>query len=245
MYDTLGQAGVTVNSLYGATEIGMGVNAMELYDKSVLDKFPQAVQLARCLNAFFRPVEGEEAESHYELLVYDKGKYYSPCVYNGIYRGHKVYATGDRIKIVAPTRLGSDIHGTEDLPKGTEVYMLILGRLDDQVNLATGEKTNPGPIVDTVRGSPIVADAVVFGSDRMHNGLLIELAPNYPVPHDDESLARGRNQVWPAVQKANSAAPSHSYMYVSSTHHIVLYSVHYLHDGRLLTKLLSASDTER
>lgn len=83
--------------------------------------------------------------------------------------GHNVYVTGDRIKIIEPTRLGSDIHGTENSPEGTEVYMLILCRLDDQAKLVTGEKTNLALIIDAVRGNPIVEDLVVFGSGRTYN----------------------------------------------------------------------------
>lgn len=75
------------------------------------------------MNAFFRPIEGEEG--CYEVLHHDKGKYYSPNVHKGAYRGKKVWATGDRVQIVEPVHLGSDVRGTEDLPRGTDVYFLV------------------------------------------------------------------------------------------------------------------------
>lgn len=48
-----------------------------------------------------------------------------------------------------------------------------IGRLDDTIVLSNGEKVNPVVIEDSVRLSPYVSEAVVFGAERPSLGLLV------------------------------------------------------------------------
>lgn len=94
----------------------------------------------------------------------------------------------------------------------TEPNMLrIVGRLDDQLVLSTGEKTHAIPIEQILRTDPRVEYAVMFGRDRPHNGVLIEPPPEYAFePSDRTLLNEYLDAIWPTVARANKFAPSHS-----------------------------------
>ncbi|KIJ42605.1 hypothetical protein M422DRAFT_254043 [Sphaerobolus stellatus SS14] len=49
----------------------------------------------------------------------------------------------------------------------------ILGRVDDQITLSTGEKTNPGPLEEIIMTDPHVEFTIVFGRGRLTIGILI------------------------------------------------------------------------
>ncbi|KAJ7132141.1 L-aminoadipate-semialdehyde dehydrogenase [Mycena epipterygia] len=82
-----------------------------------------------------------------------------------------------------------------------------IGRLDDTLVQTLGEKTNPVPIELCIRGnSPYVAEAIVFGAGKPQTGCLI-------LPSDlakDLSHAEIMEKVWPVIEQANAAAPTHS-----------------------------------
>ncbi|KAF8312105.1 acetyl-CoA synthetase-like protein [Clavulina sp. PMI_390] len=85
----------------------------------------------------------------------------------------------------------------------------IVGRVDDQVTLATGEKINPNRIETAVLDSPLVMSAVVIGRGRNQAGLLIETVPGHQVPPgDDKALAAFRNSIWPIVEAINGQSPT-------------------------------------
>ena len=83
----------------------------------------------------------------------------------------------------------------------------IIGRVDEQIMLSTGEKTNPVPIELAIRGnSPLVQEAIVFGAGRPQTGCLI-------LPSDlakDMSRDELMEKIWPVIEMANEAAPTHS-----------------------------------
>lgn len=80
-----------------------------------------------------------------------------------------------------------------------------LGRMDDTLTQTLGEKTNPVPIERTIKTSPLVDEAIVFGDKRDQCGVLVIKAKD--APEDDDKYI---NAIWPAVEEANSECPSHS-----------------------------------
>ncbi|KZO94102.1 acetyl-CoA synthetase-like protein [Calocera viscosa TUFC12733] len=101
-------------------------------------------------------------------------------------------------------------YSTKDLfskhPSIPDAFKFV-GRIDDTLVMVNGEKTNPVPIELTLRQSPNISDAVVFGAGRAQTGALIILAEKL-------SSSAPRNELYklvqPAVDLANSKAPSHS-----------------------------------
>ncbi|KAH7912004.1 L-aminoadipate-semialdehyde dehydrogenase [Hygrophoropsis aurantiaca] len=100
-------------------------------------------------------------------------------------------------------------YATKDLfvkhPTTPDAYKFI-GRVDDTIVMVNGEKTNPVPIELTLRSSPYIADAIVFGAARTQVGALIlptEVAK-------DLSRTELEKLVAPIIALANAEAPSHS-----------------------------------
>jgi long-subunit acyl-CoA synthetase (AMP-forming) len=72
-----------------------------------------------------------------------------------------------------------------------------VGRLDDVLIMANGEKTVPGPMEDAMIASPFIMGAVMFGRERNQVGVLIEPNPQYKLdPSDEQQVARFRNKIW-------------------------------------------------
>ncbi|KAG6916589.1 putative NRPS-like protein biosynthetic cluster [Tephrocybe rancida] len=101
------------------------------------------------------------------------------------------------------------------VPHPTKEYMWkIIGRLDDVVVHATGEKTVPGPIEVIITSDPLIQNAIVFGRARNQTGVLIELRTPPDIDLRDQSqLARLRNKIWPSIEEANKEAPTFSRIY--------------------------------
>ena len=91
----------------------------------------------------------------------------------------------------------------EPHPVLSEAWKFI-GRRDDRVTMINGEKVLPVPIEDTIRQSPLVKEAVVFGNDRTACGLLIFRAAATSEVSNEELLSK----VWPLIEKANSQSES-------------------------------------
>ncbi|KAF9219622.1 L-aminoadipate-semialdehyde dehydrogenase [Gyrodon lividus] len=100
-------------------------------------------------------------------------------------------------------------YATKDLfvkhPTIPDTYKFI-GRIDDTLVMVNGEKTNPVPIELTLRSSPYIADAIVFGAARTQIGALI-LPTEAAKDCSHKEFAR---RVAPIVALANAEAPSHS-----------------------------------
>ncbi|KAA1469655.1 acetyl-CoA synthetase-like protein [Dentipellis sp. KUC8613] len=85
------------------------------------------------------------------------------------------------------------------------------GRADDVVVLSNGEKTLSRAIEVPLEADPRVKNAIVFGTGRTQNGVLIVPVPEYTFdPTDEVALAAFRNAIWDSVEKANAVNPSHS-----------------------------------
>ncbi|KZT27278.1 acetyl-CoA synthetase-like protein, partial [Neolentinus lepideus HHB14362 ss-1] len=87
----------------------------------------------------------------------------------------------------------------------------IIGRVDDVITLASGEKTVPAPMESKILSSPLVVGAIMFGRGRNQVGVLIEPRQEHLMNTDDPaSLADFRNQIWSIVEEANKDAPGFS-----------------------------------
>lgn len=100
-------------------------------------------------------------------------------------------------------------YATKDLfikhPTIPDAYKF-MGRIDDTLVMVNGEKTNPVPMELTLRSSPYIADAIIFGASRIQIGALIhptEIAK-------DCSASELAKLVAPIVALVNAEAPSHS-----------------------------------
>ncbi|KAF8174362.1 hypothetical protein K438DRAFT_1849366 [Mycena galopus ATCC 62051] len=85
----------------------------------------------------------------------------------------------------------------------------IVGRLDDVLIMANGEKTVPGPMEDIMLASQFITGAVVFGRERNQLGVLIEPSQQYVIdPTDAQQILNFRNLIWPVIEQANENAPA-------------------------------------
>ncbi|KAJ7045269.1 hypothetical protein C8F04DRAFT_1344072 [Mycena alexandri] len=113
----------------------------------------------------------------------------------------------------------SDVKGyaTKDLferhPTKPDLYRII-GRLDDVLIMANGEKTVPGPMEDIMMASPLIKSAVMFGRERNQVGVLIEPNAQHTLdPGDGQQLANFQNLIWPTIEEANETAPAFARIY--------------------------------
>ncbi|KAJ7625698.1 putative aminoadipate reductase, partial [Roridomyces roridus] len=108
-------------------------------------------------------------------------------------------------------------YSTKDLfqrhPTKPDLFKIV-GRLDDVLIMANGEKTVPGPMEDVMMSSPHIRGAIMFGRERNQIGVLIEPHPQQKVdPSDEKQVAEFRNLIWPVIQEANENAPSFARIY--------------------------------
>ncbi|KAK7007684.1 acetyl-CoA synthetase-like protein [Favolaschia claudopus] len=108
-------------------------------------------------------------------------------------------------------------YATKDIferhPTKPDLYRIV-GRLDDVLVLANGEKAVPGPMEDIMMASPFIIGAVMFGRERNQVGVLIQPHPNHAVdPSDEKQIAKFRNLVWPVVEAANEISPAFARIY--------------------------------
>jgi acyl-coenzyme A synthetase/AMP-(fatty) acid ligase len=72
-----------------------------------------------------------------------------------------------------------------------------IGRADDVIILASGEKTVPGPMEAVISGHPAVTAAIMFGRERNQVGVLVEPTPECAFdPSNSEALSHFRNEIW-------------------------------------------------
>ncbi|KAJ8508691.1 hypothetical protein ONZ45_g9065 [Pleurotus djamor] len=187
---TLSNAGVTLTPFYGSTEVGC-FNVFLAKDPSKDDW--QYLQLGRNLKIHRVPHEG--VEGVFEPIVIATS-INTPNVLNTEVDGQSAYATSDLL----------EVHPTK--PHLVRVY----GRVDDQLMLSTGEKTNPTPLETILAQDPHVATAIMFGRGRFQNGVLIQPREEFD-PKDEIRLAEFRNQIWPSVERLNAYAPTHSRLF--------------------------------
>ncbi|KAJ7648272.1 putative aminoadipate reductase [Mycena polygramma] len=108
-------------------------------------------------------------------------------------------------------------YSTKDLferhPTKPDMYRIV-GRLDDVLIMANGEKTVPGPMEDEIMASPMINTAIMFGHEHSEVGVLVDPNPAYKVDsNDEEQLAHFRNLIWPVIERANENAPAFAQIY--------------------------------
>ncbi|GAB1517058.1 hypothetical protein RhiTH_000101 [Rhizoctonia solani] len=87
----------------------------------------------------------------------------------------------------------------------------IFGRLDDQIVLLNGEKTNPGSMEAEIVKCPTVKSAIMFGRERNQTGVLIEFEESSrDLCRTNQGGIKALEEIWPFVERANQASPSHS-----------------------------------
>ncbi|KAF9567997.1 acetyl-CoA synthetase-like protein [Agrocybe pediades] len=178
-------------SMLGSTEIGQ-MNVLEPADRAPEDW--QYHQLRPDLDIVLEPRGAEPGSGPFELIILAKDGW-KPGTINVNINGTEGYSTSDLYQ-KHPTHPRLFKH---------------CGRADDVIVLANGEKTLSRPIEVPVEAHPAVAAAVVFGTGRTQNGILVEPAAKHLFdPKDEAALIAFRNEIWPAVQKANESSPSHS-----------------------------------
>lgn len=85
-------------------------------------------------------------------------------------------------------------------------FWRFVSRLDDRLTLVNGEKVLPIPMEGRIRQEGLVKEAIVFGDGKSLPGILIIKADNASNLSDKEFL----EEIWPAVEDANSRAESFS-----------------------------------
>ncbi|KEP48049.1 putative acetyl-CoA synthetase-like protein [Rhizoctonia solani 123E] len=180
--------GVHIHSCYGATEFG-GVN--EVSDLDDLSDWSY-VKFSSHVDARFIP---QNDEDHSFELVFVVSGDHKPFELNFEVDGKPAYRTKDLV-VRHPCK--------PDLWK-------FVGRLDEQIILLNGEKTNPGPMEGEIVKCPIVHYAVMFGRERNQTGVLIELEESASTLYQTkEGRAKAMEQIWPFIERANQTSPSHS-----------------------------------
>ncbi|KAL8766521.1 MAG: hypothetical protein Q9209_006737 [Squamulea sp. 1 TL-2023] len=95
-------------------------------------------------------------------------------------------------------------------PKAPKTQFHFLGRADDLIVLANGEKIRCTSLEAMVASDPKVTGAIAFGEGRNHLGLIIEAAPDVGLDISDaEGVSSFREAIWPLVEKANETIDSH------------------------------------
>lgn len=86
-------------------------------------------------------------------------------------------------------------------------YWCHLGRIDDTLVMENGEKTNPTPMEQAIRASPVVKHCIVIGQNRPCTSVLVELKDDGVYQQQDV-----KELVHAAVANANKDAPNHSHI---------------------------------
>ncbi|KDN49451.1 hypothetical protein RSAG8_02153, partial [Rhizoctonia solani AG-8 WAC10335] len=186
--DGLVRQGVSLRAAYGATEFGAPVE-FNLVKRAPEDwiyiEFPD----------YARPefIAQHDQDGTYELVMLSTLRH-KPFVINyRNERGEVGYATKDLV-VPHPTKPG---------------LWKVVGRLDDQIVLLNGEKTNPVPIEDEIIKCPQIQSVVMFGREQNQTGLLIELRdqPTSLLNQEYENIV---DQIWPFIELANNNTSTHS-----------------------------------
>jgi long-subunit acyl-CoA synthetase (AMP-forming) len=89
-----------------------------------------------------------------------------------------------------------------------------VGRADDVLVLANGEKVVPIPIEGIILAHPAVRSVVAFGHGRTQIGVIVEPAESRDIdPTDETALTAFRNDIWESVDKANHISPAFARVY--------------------------------
>ncbi|KAF7761593.1 hypothetical protein Agabi119p4_9585 [Agaricus bisporus var. burnettii] len=202
--ETLVYAGAPVNQQIGDQLVSAGVNLVPFYGSTE----------AGCLTVFAPKSTNINNWRYFKFSGHFKAHLtYQDSVDEGeigelIALGHEGYNP----HVVNTTVDGQPGYATSDLlirhPTEKDRYC-VYGRVDDQLMLSTGEKTNPVPLESLFLEDKSIFAAIMFGRGRFQNGVLLQPVEPFD-PADEMKLAAFRNLIWPTVVKVNEFAPAHS-----------------------------------
>ncbi|KAL1718564.1 hypothetical protein EV715DRAFT_291172 [Schizophyllum commune] len=180
--------GIKLRSIYGATEFGAPSRLRPTHEEDWKECGWVELDTDACL------AWEDQGDGTQELIIpADRKHWHIPAVKNLADRPG--YATND-LWVRHPTK---------------PHLWKIIGRKDDVIVHATGEKTVPAPIEGLIVTSPMVGAVMMFGYGRDEAGILVEPAPAHQIDVDDDvQVAAYRNAIWPLVEEANRSAPAYS-----------------------------------
>ncbi|XP_006463297.1 hypothetical protein AGABI2DRAFT_120116 [Agaricus bisporus var. bisporus H97] len=187
--DKLVTAGVNLIPFYGSTEAG---SLSAVVPKSTTVEHWRYFKFSGHFKAHITSSHMVDGEEVGELVVLGD-KNYNSHVLNTTVEGQRGYATSDLLAR----------HPTE------KDRYCVYGRVDDQLVLSTGEKTNPVPLENIFIQDKNIATAIMFGHGRFQNGVLVQPAEPFD-PADETKFIAFKNLIWPTVEKVNDFAPAHS-----------------------------------
>ncbi|KAJ7146581.1 hypothetical protein C8R44DRAFT_757824, partial [Mycena epipterygia] len=179
--DSLFSQSVNICAMYGGTEFGAPTVPRRTRAEIEADEWAW-MRFSRGVNVRWQPVGDGTFECQF-LTVPDR---HQVAVEN--LPDVKGYSTNDLF---------------ERHPAKPDLYRIV-GRLDDVIIMANGEKTVPAPMEDVMIASHFIAGAVMFGRERNQIGV---------DPKDEHQLAKFRNLIWPVVEEANEHGPAFARIY--------------------------------
>ncbi|TBU28871.1 acetyl-CoA synthetase-like protein [Dichomitus squalens] len=189
--NSLASRGISLILAYGITEIGAVANIIPGSTRTN----PSMDWGYFSITPWIQSTVRDAGDGKFEIVVLQSSSDCPLPVVNLKIDGVDAYATNDLV-IPHPTRKG---------------LWKLYGRMDEQIVLSNGEKTNPIPIERIIKEDVYVRDCIVFGSSKFQNGVLVEPEPAFAVdPHDQSRLSEFRSKIWPSVERANAYAPQHS-----------------------------------
>ncbi|KAJ7035832.1 acetyl-CoA synthetase-like protein [Mycena alexandri] len=180
--DALARSGVTVNSVYGATEVGAPVHTVP-FARDIADGDWIYLRFDSRVNIQWVPY----GDDLFEAVFLPTNKH-TPAVFNLPHE--QGYATGDLFKR----------HPSKDLWK-------VVSRTDDVIVLSSGEKAVPGPAEDIICSSPAVSICMMFGRERHQVGLIVQ--PSQPLDSSDEAaILAFKQSIHAVIEQANDFNPA-------------------------------------
>ncbi|KAJ1028514.1 hypothetical protein NDA16_001680 [Ustilago loliicola] len=192
--DMLVANGVNLVAFLGATETGQIMDSIRDFktDKGWNVMRPSE----RCAPYLKFENVGTTEEGPYEMVCIKGWKALSK-----VNRPDGSYASGDHYRIVRDDN-------------GRVRGYVYLGRGDDTLVHLNGEKTNPVPMEQSVRSSPLLRDCLVFGAGRPCTGALIipyeQVWQAHANRSEDERQRLLKKQIEPLLREVNAQCPSHS-----------------------------------
>ncbi|KAI0050775.1 acetyl-CoA synthetase-like protein [Auriscalpium vulgare] len=192
--DRLIQEGVRMFALLGSTEAG----CMNTFLPKQIPNMQHWNYFPLAPNVEFEMIPQEGSDELFEPVIVSTPTNV-PCIINYVTAdGRRGYRTNDLLH-----RLPQD-----------HTLWTVYGRVDDQIMLSNGEKTNPVPLESILARDPRISCAIMFGRGHFQNGVLIQPAPAYAFdPENEVKLSEFRNMIWPTVEKLNEYAPAHSRLF--------------------------------
>jgi len=187
--DRLAAAGVTLGNLYGMTEV---LSISKFLPLPIPGEDWEWTQVHRGINIHFRPLD--ETNTTFEP-IYMESEWAKNNINNTVIDGVPGYSSND-VVLKHPTIPGA---------------IKVIGRIDDQIMLSTGEKTNPIPLEGILVTDPHIQSVITFGRGRPYGGILIQPKPAFVFDgRDAAKLKEFREMIAPTIQKMNDFAPTHS-----------------------------------